>query len=169
MNLDAPLQISPVDLARDDDARAVVELLDDYSRTEFGAGAPLATDVAARLIDGLKGMPTYRGWIARLDGRPVGLVNAFIGFSTFLAAPLLNLHDVTVRAEARRRGIARRLIERAIAEARAEGCCRVTLEVRSDNQGAATLYRQLGFGSQAPAGIDYEFLTLPLVDGAVDG
>mgnify|MGYP000399452681 CR=1 FL=1 len=93
------------------------------------------------------------------------MVNGFLGFSTFRAAPLFNIHDVTVRPEARRRGVARRLLNEVIQWARGHGCCRVTLEVRSDNTPASELYRSLGFGDSAPVGVRYEFLTLHLTEG----
>jgi ribosomal protein S18 acetylase RimI-like enzyme len=36
------------------------------------------------------------------------------------------------------------------AEARALGCCRVTLEVRSDNERAQAVYARLGFRASEP-------------------
>ncbi|HEX5958770.1 MAG TPA: GNAT family N-acetyltransferase, partial [Hyphomicrobiaceae bacterium] len=48
-------------------------------------------------------------------------------------------------AEWRGRGIGLRLIEHAIAAARAHGLARVELQVRHDNPRALALYRKVGF------------------------
>jgi ribosomal protein S18 acetylase RimI-like enzyme len=50
-----------------------------------------------------------------------------------------------VHPAARRRGVARRLIEAALAFARRHACTRLTLEVRRDNGAAVALYRAAGF------------------------
>jgi ribosomal protein S18 acetylase RimI-like enzyme len=83
--------------------------------------------------------------IAYVDGAPAGLVNCFEGFSTFQGRPLVNIHDVVVLAEFRGRGIARRMLDRVEEIARARGCCKLTLEVLSNNQAAKSAYRKFGF------------------------
>lgn len=53
---------------------------------------------------------------------------------------------IAVRPELRGQGIGRWLLLHLLAEARAEGCASVLLEVRPSNQAAIRLYESLGFG-----------------------
>jgi len=52
---------------------------------------------------------------------------------------------VFVNPEARRQGVARQLVERAIELTRAAGRQFVSLSVANDNEGAKDLYKSLGF------------------------
>ena len=80
------------------------------------------------------------------DGdRPVGIANCFLGFSTFRARPLVNIHDLHVLPSHQRRGVGRRLLEAVEARARALDCCKLTLEVQEGNVGAQALYASFGF------------------------
>jgi ribosomal protein S18 acetylase RimI-like enzyme len=85
------------------------------------------------------------------DEMPVGLAVCFLGFSTFAARPLINIHDLAVLPEYRGRGIGRRLLERVEAKGHALGCAKLTLEVRADNHRAQRLYQQVGFGDAPTA------------------
>ena len=69
----------------------------------------------------------------------------FRGFSTFNAAPLINIHDLIVIQEFRGKGLGRQLLEEVENISREEHCCKITLEVRSDNHVAQALYRAEGF------------------------
>jgi GNAT superfamily N-acetyltransferase len=142
-------EISPIDLSDDRQGRALVELLDHYARDPMGGGQPLAEAVRTALVPGLRQQPHYLGFLAIREGIAVGLVNAFLGFSTFAARPLLNLHDVVVHAAVRRQGIGRLLLDRVEATARARGCCKLTLEVLSANRAAREAYAAFGFASYA--------------------
>jgi ribosomal protein S18 acetylase RimI-like enzyme len=75
----------------------------------------------------------------------VGLINCFLGFSTFAAQPLLNVHDIVVLRDRRREGIGQALLSWAEIIARDEGCCKLTLEVLSNNHAALHAYRRAGF------------------------
>ncbi|WP_244613376.1 ribosomal protein S18-alanine N-acetyltransferase [Modicisalibacter radicis] len=75
------------------------------------------------------------------DGR-----GALIGHAILYRLPFeAELQAITVDPRVRRRGVARRLLERAIASAEAWGSERVLLEVRGANHGAQALYRAMGF------------------------
>jgi GNAT superfamily N-acetyltransferase len=76
----------------------------------------------------------------------VGIAVCLQGFSTFNARPLLNVHDVFVKPEFRRNGVARKLFKRIEMKAHMLGCCKITLEVLEGNFGARRAYQQLGFG-----------------------
>ncbi|WP_431221470.1 ribosomal protein S18-alanine N-acetyltransferase [Leifsonia xyli] len=56
-----------------------------------------------------------------------------------------DIQTIAVAPHARRRGLGRALMLALIAEARRRGAREVFLEVRADNPGAQTLYRDLGF------------------------
>ena len=126
-------------------ARGVVEILDSYARDPIGGGRPLGPSVRERLIPELRAQSHARILLA-LDGdRPIGVAVCFLGFSTFAARPLLNLHDLAVLPEHRGRGAGGALLEAVESCARDAGCCKVTLEVREDNGRARELYERAGF------------------------
>src|SRR5690349_17837205 len=99
------LSVIRADLANSAHLAAIVELLDLYANDVMGNGKPLPPDVKAALPDRLRAMPTCHVWLAYEGTLAVGLVVAFLGFSTFQAKPLLNLHDVAVRPGHRGSGI----------------------------------------------------------------
>jgi ribosomal protein S18 acetylase RimI-like enzyme len=137
-------RLDPLDARQ---AAALLALLDEYATDPSGGGTPLAEDTKARLPGVLAARAHYAGWLAWDGERPVGLVNAFEGVSTFKARPLLNIHDIAVAASHRGRGIGRRLLAAVEAEARARGCCKLTLEALEGNAGAIALYRDVGFAA----------------------
>lgn len=159
---DPQLLIHPADLAEPDDARALLRLLDAYAADPMGAGRPLAPAVRERLIPALQQVRHRVVLLARVlpQRRAVGAAVAFIGFSTFRARGLLNVHDLTVRPEWRGRGIGRRLMLGLETIARERGLCKLTLEVRADNPAARALYGSLGFGagSSDEGAVQYLFL-----------
>jgi len=129
------------------DADAVVTLLDTYAQDLMGGSTPLAADVKARLPSDLAAFPTSLVLLARVDGIAAGLAVGFLGYSTFAAAPLVNLHDFVVAPAFRGRGIAAALLARLAETARERGCCKITLEVLENNHRARKLYAQAGFGA----------------------
>ncbi len=138
--------IADANLERPEHQRVVVELLDAYARDPKGDGKPLADDVKRELIGGLQRHPTTHVLLAYVGDRPVGVAVCFLGFSTFAARPLLNLHDFAVLAEHRGQGVGRRLMEAVVSKAQELGCCKVTLEVDEHNERARRLYHAAGFG-----------------------
>lgn len=58
----------------------------------------------------------------------------------------LQLLNIAVRPERRRRGVGRALMQHLLERAMALGAQRITLEVRRSNKAAQSLYRALGFG-----------------------
>ncbi len=129
------------------DGEAVLQLLDHYARDPMGGGEPLSETVQQNLIPQLQQRSDYLGVIALHGDNPVGLINAFEGFSTFAAKPLLNIHDVIVANEYRGNGLAQRMLEKIEQLARERGCCKLTLEVLSNNEVAQGAYRKFGFGA----------------------
>jgi predicted N-acetyltransferase YhbS len=82
----------------------------------------------------------------------MGIAICFVGFSTFLARPLINIHDLAVLPTYRGQGVGRRLLEQVATKGKALGCCMLTLEVRADNYPAQRLYEAAGFDNTASYG-----------------
>jgi GNAT superfamily N-acetyltransferase len=143
------VKVIEADLANPAHAAAVVELLDGYARDPMGGGAALSEQVKRDLIPALRRRSDALVLLALRDGAAAGLLNAFEGFSTFAAAPLLNIHDVYVVPLLRGRGIARALFDCAERVAQRRGCCKMTLEVLSGNLPAQRVYRAQGFDAYA--------------------
>jgi GNAT superfamily N-acetyltransferase len=127
------------------DAADVVAMLDAYARDAMGGGTPLAEDVKMRLAGDLAANPQAFSMLARLNDRAVGLANCFMGYSTFAAAPLVNIHDLAVLPGHRGTGIGKALLVAVEAEALKRGACKITLEVLSGNP-ARHLYAREGYG-----------------------
>jgi ribosomal protein S18 acetylase RimI-like enzyme len=86
---------------------------------------------------------------AKADDEYVGICTCFYAYSTFLAKPLINIHDIYVKTSYQGSGIGKLLIERVEAAALAKKCGKITLEVRKDNLNARGLYKTQGF-KEAP-------------------
>jgi GNAT superfamily N-acetyltransferase len=137
--------VSPVDLSDFVQAAAFLELLDHYARDPMGGGTGLKPEVKSCLVEELRRVPYFHGALAWLGEKPVGLINCFVGFSTFAARPLLNVHDIVVTDGYRGVGIGQALLTWAERRARDLGCCKLTLEVLSNNHRALSAYRRAGF------------------------
>jgi ribosomal protein S18 acetylase RimI-like enzyme len=133
------------DLGRKDHQEAVLAMTDAYSRDAFGDGKPLDPGVRERLIPGLRSHPTTLVMLAFECDRAIGAATCFVGFSTFAAKPLINIHDLVVATGCRGRGVGRRLLEAVEQKARALGCCKITLEVLDRNERALGAYKAFGF------------------------
>lgn len=157
-----------VDLSRPDHARELLRLLDHYAQDPMGGSHALADEVRATLVERLRAVPNFLAYLAYAsgelgesgidsgneagngcgdEGRAVGLINCFWGFSTFAARPLLNIHDIIVDANWRGRGVGRQLLTAAEEAAKARGSCKLTLEVLEGNATARAAYARCGFAS----------------------
>jgi GNAT superfamily N-acetyltransferase len=137
--------IIDADLSRAEHQEALVAMLDAYMRDPMEGGEPPSERVKRELVPGLRAHPACYILLAYRDGKPVGFAICFLGFSTFMARPLINIHDIFVDSSLRGAGIGGMLLERIEAKARELNCCRLTLEVREDNRVARGLYRKVGF------------------------
>lgn len=130
------------------DARSILHLLDLYSCDPMGNGKSLPESVNNRLIAEIQNIPGAFSIIAYITNGdkqiPVGLANCFMGFSTFKAKKLVNIHDLVVDPSYRGLGIGEKLLSEVDQHAKKLGCCKVTLEVRTDNP-AERLYRRHGY------------------------
>ncbi len=137
--------IVEADLSLPEHQSAVVTLTAAYALDPMGQGAPLSDAVLRRLVPGLQRHPTTVILLAYAGGRAIGLATCFVGYSTFEAQPLLNVHDFAVLPEFRGVGIGRRLLAAIEDKARALGCCKLTLEVQEKNVKARSTYEAAGF------------------------
>ncbi|MFG0250999.1 MAG: GNAT family N-acetyltransferase [Phycisphaeraceae bacterium JB051] len=124
---------------------AVVYLLDSYASDPMGGNEPLSPYVKNNLINELAKRQTAHVILAFDEEIPVGLMICFEGFSTFVCKPLLNIHDVIVHADHRGKGIATAMFAYIEDKARQMNCCKLTLEVLSENKVAQSLYTKCGF------------------------
>lgn len=139
------LTIKMADYTSTDDARALAILMQGYSSDPMGGGEPLAAELLERLPEALAQFGSASTLLAYWGERPVGLATAIRSFSTFRAQPLLNLHDFFVQPEFRGRGVAVAMLSELENVARAQHCCKLTLEVLAGNHPAQALYRRMGF------------------------
>lgn len=82
-----------------------------------------------------------RSVLAELEGRIVGYV------LFWLLPDTVDIHNIAVHPDFRRRGIGWRLLEQVVIAARRHSAVRVTLDVRRSNIAAQKLYRLFGFKS----------------------
>lgn len=81
-----------------------------------------------------------------IEDRGAGGVGRIVGFAGIrLVVDEACITNVAVRPEARRRGVATRLVNGLLDDARRSGVTATTLEVRVGNGSARALYRHLGF------------------------
>lgn len=139
------VEVRELDLDDLAQAERWLELLDHYARDPMGGGDGLSDYAKLNLVAAMREVPGFHGAMAWLDGETVGLIDCFAGFSTFAARPLLNVHDIVVRADLRGRGIGQALLAWAETRAGQLGCCKLTLEVLSNNTRAMASYQQAGF------------------------
>ncbi|MFT6190038.1 MAG: ribosomal protein S18 acetylase RimI-like enzyme [Oleispira sp.] len=128
------------------DSHAIVELMDQYAQDKMGGGAALPDSVKTALVSSMANVPGAFSVLALIGGKPAGLINCFMGFSTFKAKPLINIHDVIVLSEYRGRKLSQLMLEKVEAVARERGCCKLTLEVLQGNKIAQNAYLKFGFG-----------------------
>lgn len=131
------------------DCAALLVLMDVYASDPMGGGTPLPAEVKVRLCKDLSNNQGAISFIAWREGagkpEAIGLINCFLGYSTFKARPLLNIHDIVVLPEYRRQGVGQAMLGAAEAEARERGCCKLTLEILSGNTRAMASYARFGF------------------------
>jgi GNAT superfamily N-acetyltransferase len=158
------IKIIDADLSSADHQHAIIAMLDAYMRDPMEGGTPMPESTRRDVIPGLRAHPACYIFLAYRNEIPIGLSICFLGFSTFKARPLINIHDIFVDASMRGEGIGRMLLEQIETKARELNCCRLTLEVREDNQPARHLYRKAGFDRAlvGPNKIPMEFWRKPL-------
>ena len=126
-------------------AHAINELMNHYASDPFGGGKPLPDSICSRIAEELSKRDFAFTLLCFVDGEAVGLVNCFETFSTFACKPVINIHDIVVKKSVRGKGLSHALLEAVENIARERGCCKLTLEVLSNNDVAKASYENFGF------------------------
>ena len=111
----------------------------------MGADKPMPFENRDKLIRDLTEHPFQRTLFAMDQEEAIGLAVCFLGYSTFYAQRLLNIHDLFVAADYRGQGVGLLLLQGVEDWARELGCCKVTLEVHGDNLRGQSVYQEFGF------------------------
>lgn len=152
------LKVRAANLADSVERALLAQLTDGYARDPMGGGNGLSAHAREHLATALGKHPGLFAVIAELEGAPVGHALCVLGFSSFYAAPVCNLHDLSVLPQGRGKGLGRLLMQAVEAAARDRGCAKVTLEVREDNHVGMALYHSEGFAHSGLAGTRYLML-----------
>jgi ribosomal protein S18 acetylase RimI-like enzyme len=139
------LKILEADLQNTLHQTAIVNLLNLYAIDLQGYKRSLPENVLIELIPQISKIPTAMIFLASAENEYVGMAICFLGFSTFYARPLINIHDFTVKKEYRRKGIGKKLVIAIEEKAKVLKCCKLTLEVQEMNVSALKLYENCGF------------------------
>ncbi len=134
-----------IDVNNPKHTNALLDLMNDYMLDDMGLNAELPLDLGNKIIEGLKKQNNYIGFLLKSKERYVALANCFVGFSTFKAKQLLNIHDFVVTPDYRRKGAGFEMLNSISEYCRNNNYGKVTLEVRKDNEKAMKLYLKSGF------------------------
>ena len=129
---------------------ALLDLYAHYMQDPMGNAPALEPEQQAKLIEALKTQPKTFVLFIRMNGEYAGLATCYELLSTFKVQPYLYIHDVIIHSHFRGQRLGRKLLEQITAEARKRNCCKITLEVREDNQAALRLYHHMGFADCQP-------------------
>ena len=145
--------------------------------TTISRAGPADLDALATLFDAYRtfygqtpDLPLARQWlrerlrfgesvvlVAKRGGTVVGFVQLYPMFSSVRTSRTWILNDLYVDAGARRRGVARALLDASAAFARGDGAAGISLETTQDNAAARALYRAAGWNEDAT-----QWYSLPL-------
>lgn len=158
--MNGKIEVIEADLGRADHAQDILALTAAYALDPMGNGGALPASVLDQLIEKLRSHPTTKVFLMYSAGSAVGIATCFVGFSTFRARPLLNVHDFAILSDHRGKGLARQLLDAVEARARELGCCKVTLEVQENNVRARRVYeisglRQAVYGDSTGGALFY--------------
>lgn len=129
---------------------AAARLLDEY-RQHYGAN-PAPEAVAAWLREQIDAARARVYLAVSADRQPTDDDSTADGICTVAVVPaaltlrtVWLVRDLYVRPPARRRGVAKALLEAVVEEAAASGAHRLSLQTESDNTRALKLYSSIGF------------------------
>ena len=126
-------------------AQDIVSLLNHYALDSAGGGIELNNYAQENLVQELAKLSFAFSILCYVETLPVGLVNCFTLFSTFKCQPVVNIHDLIVVNQYRRKGISQLLLNEVEKVAREKGACKITLEVLEKNYIAKNSYAKFGF------------------------
>lgn len=137
--------IIQADLNNKNHASAYLTLMSHYAKDPMGGGEYLSDYAKKNLIPTLSTRDDVIILLIFKQDKPVALLTAIEGFSTFACKPLFNIHDVTVFEEFRGLGLSAMLFSEIENIAKQRDYCKITLEVLSGNQIAKNAYNKYGY------------------------
>lgn len=149
MMTDRHIEVVEADLSDQGQAEEFLRLIADYMADPMGEAPAWTEEQRSRVIGELRKQPGLLVLFAKDGAKYVGVVTCFQTFSTFLALPMINIHDIYVDNNYRESGVGKLLIQKVEEKAIASNCGKITLEVRKDNLSARGLYKSQGY-SEAP-------------------
>ncbi len=139
------MKIIEADLTNTKHAKAILYLLNEYAKGLLGYKKGLEDKVIKDIIPGLVKFEKSIIFLAETDNIFAGIAVCFLGFSTFNAKSIINIHDLGVLKEHRNKGIGRKLLDEIRKKAEELNCCKITLEVQEKNSNAISVYKKYGF------------------------
>lgn len=124
------------------DLEALVPLFDAYRRF-YGRASDVRAARAFLLARFDHGESIL--FIAFEDGTPIGFTQLYPSFSSISLARIFILNDLYVHEDARRKGVASKLMSAAVEFARSLGAVRVSLSTATTNETAQALYQSAGW------------------------
>ncbi|HOV15487.1 MAG TPA: GNAT family N-acetyltransferase [Spirochaetota bacterium] len=138
-------------LKTDSEREAFINLLNEYIEDKMGGGNPYnEKDRISKIIKDIMYFPTALIFFAADEVNYLGMAVTFLGYSTFNAKPLINIHDLIISKKYRNLGVGKKILENIIEYGKEAECCKITLEVRIDNEIANHLYKKMGFIESNP-------------------
>lgn len=133
--------------ALQDDAGTLATLMREMDEPGTSSEDPLADALHMRaILDEMAAYPSFRAYIAYLDGEPVGSFSLLVFSSpTHGGAPQAVLDAVVIRRAWRGAGIGQAMVSHANLLARAAGCYKISLSSNLKRVGAHHVYEKLGF------------------------
>jgi GNAT superfamily N-acetyltransferase len=99
-----------------------------------------------RVLEEMAGYPSFRAYIGRIDGQPVGSFSLLVFSSpTHGGKAQAVLDAVVIRSERRGEGIGQAMVSHANTLARAAGCYKISLSSNMKRVAAHHVYEKLGF------------------------
>lgn len=139
------IQILEAEYTNEEHRSAIPFLLNEYAKDLLGFRKELDNTVLENLVSGLEKVSNAIVLLAKTDEKIVGMTICFLGFSTFRARPLINIHDFLVLKEYRNHSIGKKLLQEVELIAKRLHCCKITLEVQEKNSSARKLYNSFDF------------------------
>jgi ribosomal protein S18 acetylase RimI-like enzyme len=130
-------------LATEQDVSVLLEMMDDFNRSEVISWAPVVTEVALRRL--LREPELGQAVVLEAEGRVQGYAVVTYGYDLEFAGRDAYLTEFYLRPEVRGRGLGKWLLARVEERAREAGAQALHLMVRPENRPALTLYQRAGF------------------------
>lgn len=143
------IQIIEGDLNKEGHAEHFLRLTSAYMADVMGGADAWSDKQKENVIRDMANHPCALILFAIVDGQVAGICTSFYAYSTFLAKPLINIHDIYIDESFRGIGIGKKIVKALEELAKQKNCGKITLDLRRDNLNARDLYKSQGF-TEAP-------------------